>query len=90
MTGELETNKELDRENQALYNLTITASDSGSPPLSSSMAVQINVLDLNDNIPRFEKAVYEMSVLENITVSTVLITVSHYTINFYFIEMERT
>ena len=90
MTGELETNKELDRENQALYNLTITASDSGSPPLSSSMAVQINVLDLNDNIPRFEKAVYEMSVLENITVSTVLITVSHYTINLYFIEMERT
>lgn len=76
ITGELETNKELDRESQALYNLTIIASDNGSPPLSSSMAVQIHVLDLNDNKPKFEKTIYDISVLENITVSSVLTTVS--------------
>ena len=83
ITGELETNKELDRENQALYNLTITASDNGNPSLSSSMVVQIHVLDLNDNKPRFEKTVYEISVLENVTVSTVLTRVSRFSFLYF-------
>ena len=83
ITGELETNKELDRENQALYNLTITASDNGNPPLSSSIVVKIHVLDLNDNKPRFEKTVYEISVLENVTVSTVLTRVSRFSFLYF-------
>ena len=76
MTGVLETNRLLDRENQSSYNLTITASDNGKPPLSSSIEVRIDVLDLNDNKPKFEKTAYEISVYENVTVSTVLTRVS--------------
>ena len=75
-TGVVKTNTILDRETQPYYNLTITASDNGTPPLSSSMEARIAVLDLNDNAPKFEKSVYEISVHENVTVSTVLVRVS--------------
>ncbi|XP_012672869.2 LOW QUALITY PROTEIN: protocadherin alpha-C2-like [Clupea harengus] len=55
----------LDREAIPFYNVTVTASDGGSPSLSSQMAVRVDVADVNDNPPRFEQTSYTVYVTEN-------------------------
>ncbi|XP_029588088.1 protocadherin beta-16-like [Salmo trutta] len=59
------TTGELDRELVSDYNITITATDEGSPPLSSSKSVQLSVADVNDNPPVFEEQSYSAHVTEN-------------------------
>ncbi|KAM6970545.1 protocadherin gamma-A11-like [Aplochiton taeniatus] len=61
----LVTTSELDREIISDYNITITATDSGSPPLSSSKTIHLSVSDVNDNPPVFEKQSYSAYVTEN-------------------------
>ncbi|XP_031654404.1 protocadherin gamma-A12 isoform X29 [Oncorhynchus kisutch] len=61
----LVTTGELDRELVSDYNITITATDEGSPPLSSSKTVQLSVADVNDNPPVFEEQSYSAHVTEN-------------------------
>ncbi|XP_036825978.1 protocadherin beta-16-like [Oncorhynchus mykiss] len=61
----LVTTGELDRELVSDYNITITATDEGSPPLSSSKSVQLSVADVNDNPPVFEEQSYKAHVTEN-------------------------
>ncbi|KAJ3592106.1 hypothetical protein NHX12_007235 [Muraenolepis orangiensis] len=55
----------LDRERVGEYNLTVMAEDFGSPPLRKILQYTVRLMDENDNAPRFAKAVYEVSVLEN-------------------------
>ena len=50
-TGRIRTKKALDREFKELYNLIVIATDTGSPPLSSSVSVVVYVKDKNDNVP---------------------------------------
>ncbi|XP_052313257.1 protocadherin beta-15-like isoform X32 [Oncorhynchus keta] len=59
------TTGELDREIISDYNITITATDEGSPPLSSSMTIHLSVSDVNDNLPVFEEQSYSAYVTEN-------------------------
>ncbi|KAM8732195.1 protocadherin gamma-A12-like isoform 38-T38 [Acanthopagrus schlegelii] len=61
----LVTTGQLDRELVSDYNITITATDEGSPPLSSSKSVQLSVADINDNPPVFEDQSYSAYVSEN-------------------------
>ncbi|XP_047209260.1 protocadherin beta-15-like isoform X32 [Girardinichthys multiradiatus] len=61
----LVTTGQLDRELVSDYNITITATDEGSPPLSSSKIVQLSVADINDNPPVFEEQSYSAYVSEN-------------------------
>ncbi|XP_030000851.1 protocadherin gamma-A11-like [Sphaeramia orbicularis] len=61
----LVTTEKLDRELVSDYNITITATDEGSPPLSSSKTVQLSVADINDNPPVFEEQSYSAYVTEN-------------------------
>ncbi|XP_028445919.1 protocadherin gamma-A4-like [Perca flavescens] len=61
----LVTTGQLDRELVSDYNVTITATDEGSPPLSSSKTVQLSVADINDNPPVFEEQTYSAYVTEN-------------------------
>ncbi|XP_041800662.1 protocadherin beta-16-like [Chelmon rostratus] len=56
---------QLDREVVSDYNITISATDEGSPPLSSSKSVQFSVADINDNPPVFEEQSYSAYVTEN-------------------------
>uniref|UniRef100_A0A3Q4GKI6 Cadherin domain-containing protein n=1 Tax=Neolamprologus brichardi TaxID=32507 RepID=A0A3Q4GKI6_NEOBR len=65
----------LDRELVSHYNITITATDEGSPPLSSTSVVTIQVSDVNDNAPLFGDTVLNIYVVENSPVGTVLKTV---------------
>ncbi|CAB1337116.1 unnamed protein product [Coregonus sp. 'balchen'] len=61
----LVTTGELDRELVSDYNITIIATDEGSPPLSSSKTIQLSVADVNDNPPVFEEQSYSAHVTEN-------------------------
>ncbi|XP_047016900.1 protocadherin beta-16 isoform X12 [Ictalurus punctatus] len=55
----------LDRETESDYNITITVTDGGSPPLSTSMTIHLSVSDVNDNPPVFEQQSYTAYVTEN-------------------------
>ncbi|XP_056677601.1 protocadherin beta-16-like [Monodelphis domestica] len=62
---ELVTDAALDRERVSSYNVTVTAIDLGSPPLSASETVTVQILDINDNLPLFNQSSYTMYVTEN-------------------------
>ncbi|XP_056152056.1 protocadherin beta-15-like [Lampris incognitus] len=72
----LVTTSPLDRELVSDYNITITATDEGSPPLSSSKSVQLSVADVNDNPPVFEEQSYNAYVTENNKPGSTLCSVS--------------
>ncbi|XP_046717031.1 protocadherin beta-16-like [Silurus meridionalis] len=55
----------LDREKTSDYNITIIATDGGSPPLSTSITFHLSVSDINDNPPVFEQLSYTAYVTEN-------------------------
>ncbi|XP_054890836.1 protocadherin gamma-A10-like isoform X25 [Poeciliopsis prolifica] len=61
----LVTTGQLDRELMSDYNITIIATDEGSPPLFSSKTIQLSVADINDNPPVFEEQSYSAYVSEN-------------------------
>ncbi|XP_034546271.1 protocadherin gamma-A4-like [Notolabrus celidotus] len=67
---------QLDRELVSDYNITISATDEGSPPLSSSKSVQLSVADINDNPPVFEEQSYSAYVSENNKPGSTLCSVS--------------
>ncbi|CAI5652164.1 unnamed protein product [Oreochromis niloticus] len=72
----LVTTGQLDRELVSDYNITITATDEGSPPLSSSKSVQLSVADINDNSPVFDEQSYSAYVSENNKPGSTLCSVS--------------
>ncbi|XP_028838817.1 protocadherin Fat 3 isoform X3 [Denticeps clupeoides] len=53
VTGLLKVNKELDRETVSSYSLAVQAFDSGSPAMSSTVTVNIDISDVNDSPPVF-------------------------------------
>ncbi|XP_042319253.1 protocadherin gamma-B5-like isoform X2 [Sceloporus undulatus] len=59
------TDGPLDRERTPEYNITIIATDKGTPPLSTEKIISLKISDINDNIPTFEKASYTAFVPEN-------------------------
>ncbi|KAK2498183.1 hypothetical protein MC885_008416 [Smutsia gigantea] len=61
----LVTDGPLDREQTPEYNVTITATDRGKPPLSSSATITLHITDVNDNAPVFQQASYVVHVAEN-------------------------
>ncbi|KAJ3588119.1 hypothetical protein NHX12_011714 [Muraenolepis orangiensis] len=72
----LVTTSGLDRELVSDYNITIVATDEGSPPLSSSKTIQLTVADVNDNPPMFDEASYSAYVTENIKPGSTLCSVT--------------
>ncbi|KAJ3588244.1 hypothetical protein NHX12_011838, partial [Muraenolepis orangiensis] len=61
----LVTTSALDRELVSDYNITITATDEGQPPLTSSKSITLSVADVNDNPPVFDEESYSAYVPEN-------------------------
>nr|XP_024431103.2 protocadherin alpha-C1 isoform X3 [Desmodus rotundus] len=59
------TDGPLDREQVSEYQVLITASDGGSPPLSTRMTLTVSVADVNDNTPSFPQPEQELFVAEN-------------------------
>nr|XP_033953056.1 LOW QUALITY PROTEIN: protocadherin-16-like [Pseudochaenichthys georgianus] len=75
-TGSLSIFKPLDREEQDVFNLTITAEDHGIPQHSSSQLLCVHVIDVNDEVPWFEESQYEAQISENQPPGTSVLTVS--------------
>ncbi|KAM8764458.1 protocadherin alpha-10 isoform 12-T12 [Rhynchonycteris naso] len=55
----------LDRESLLNYELMVTARDGGSPSLSTTASVSVEVADVNDNSPVFGQPEYTVFVKEN-------------------------
>ncbi|XP_075852273.1 protocadherin gamma-A9 [Microcebus murinus] len=61
----LSTARILDREKASEYNITVTATDRGTPPLSTEIHITLQVTDINDNPPAFSQASYSVYLPEN-------------------------
>ena len=75
-TGLLRTNAVFDHEKLTNLEFHVVAFDGGSPILSSSATVVLNVLDANDAFPVFPKQIYNFATFENQPVGTEIGTVS--------------
>ncbi|NWJ08322.1 PCDG8 protein, partial [Crypturellus undulatus] len=69
------TSRELDREAVSEYNVTVRATDGGSPALWSSAVLALRVLDVNDNAPVFAEARYSAWLPENNAKGALVLTV---------------
>ncbi|XP_069387734.1 protocadherin gamma-A11-like isoform X27 [Paralichthys olivaceus] len=69
------TDSELDRETASEYNITVSCSDEGVPSLSSSVTLTLQISDVNDNAPVFERSSYEAYIVENNTPGLSIFTV---------------
>ncbi|XP_062854993.1 protocadherin alpha-C2-like [Trichomycterus rosablanca] len=63
----------LDREEQAVHNLILTAIDGGVPARSGTANIIVRVLDTNDNAPQFDKDSYTINVMENLPIGSLVI-----------------
>ncbi|XP_019221686.1 protocadherin gamma-A11 isoform X45 [Oreochromis niloticus] len=69
------TDSDLDRERSSGYNITLTCTDEGVPSLSSSVTLTLQISDVNDNAPVFERSTYEAYIVENNTPGLSVFTV---------------
>ncbi|KAG7322674.1 hypothetical protein KOW79_014020 [Hemibagrus wyckioides] len=75
-------NGALDREENALYNVSITATDEGDPPLSSTAVLTVHISDVNDNAPRFPESSVSVYVKENSPAGALIASVSAQDMDF--------
>lgn len=71
----LKTKAPIDREETPSFVLTVQVEDGGNPTLSSTTQVRVNILDENDQTPKFEPHIYSVSVSENVAVGTSVLQV---------------
>ncbi|XP_066581389.1 cadherin-89D [Prorops nasuta] len=87
--GVLRVSGTLDRESTAVHRFAVIARDRGQPRLSSSVDIEVNILDVNDNPPMFfgyddlaedesgrRLPVYRASVPENSPIGSAVLKVS--------------
>ncbi|XP_056131020.1 protocadherin Fat 2 [Lampris incognitus] len=63
-TGVISTRAALDREEKSEHSVEVIVSDNGSPALRSTATVVIQVLDSNDNRPKFTDKLFHVKLLE--------------------------
>uniref|UniRef100_A0A8D3CDI7 Protocadherin Fat 3 n=1 Tax=Scophthalmus maximus TaxID=52904 RepID=A0A8D3CDI7_SCOMX len=76
LSGVIKVNKQLDSETVSSYSLAIRALDSGIPPLSSTVMVNIDISDINDNPPTFSPANLSTVIQENKPIGTTILQLS--------------
>ncbi|VDM57913.1 unnamed protein product [Angiostrongylus costaricensis] len=64
-----------DRETRPREDVTVKATDRGDRPLIGFCQFSIEVVDVNDNAPQFDRASYETSVSRSETIGTSILTV---------------
>ncbi|KAM3866603.1 protocadherin gamma-C5-like [Diretmus argenteus] len=78
----LVTSGVLDRDRFPEYNIEITATDSGSPPLSIKKTIPVSITDVNDNPPIFTQPSYNVYIKENGVPGSILYSVSASDLDF--------
>ena len=73
-TGSITVNSDIDREMLSAYTLGVTATDGRGR--SAQSRVEIIVTDINDNSPVFNPSTYPITVYENASINSILITVT--------------
>uniref|UniRef100_A0A8C8SB63 Cadherin domain-containing protein n=1 Tax=Pelusios castaneus TaxID=367368 RepID=A0A8C8SB63_9SAUR len=66
----------LDREKAGEYNITITATDSGSPRRATEKTISLQISDVNDNTPHFSSPSYTAHIQENTLPGASVLSVS--------------
>ncbi|CAH0723464.1 unnamed protein product, partial [Brenthis ino] len=79
--GIITTTTRLDYESQKIHNITVVASDLGSPSLSSTAIVMLTVKDIPDDVevsdkPVFISRYYELEIEENVRTPVELVTLN--------------
>ena len=72
-TGIITVTSFLDYELESEYNFLVTASDNGTPPLRTTTALTISIVDENDNAPAFSRQTYVATIPENSAVNSFVI-----------------
>nr|CAG4640600.1 EOG090X0007 [Eulimnadia texana] len=74
VSGQIVLNKQVDRETVPRYVLTVAARDAGSPSLSTTATVIVDILDENDNAPEFMHSETKISIIETTPIGSELVT----------------
>ncbi|XP_018787095.1 PREDICTED: protein dachsous isoform X1 [Bactrocera latifrons] len=75
-SGHLTLSRHLDYETAQRHALIVTATDGGEPPLSSNLTILVEVQDVNDNPPMFERNDYSVKVLESLPINSQILQVT--------------
>ncbi|KAK1788726.1 hypothetical protein P4O66_002544 [Electrophorus voltai] len=65
--------KALDREQQDIHSLILTAVDGGVPARSGTASIIVRVLDTNDNAPQFDTDSYTINLTENSPIGSLVV-----------------
>ncbi|CAG9580188.1 unnamed protein product [Danaus chrysippus] len=76
VTGEVRVSSRIDYEATPSLNFTLVAHDSGVPQLSSSAAVFVEIININDEKPVFSDDVYNATLEEHSTPGTRVLNVT--------------
>ena len=71
-TGTIKTRVTFNREANSSYEVSVTATDMGTPPLSGNTTLLIGISDVNDNPPVFPHESYTVRVLESVSVGSTI------------------
>lgn len=77
-TGDVRLLEKLNYKQNAQYELVVRAQDSGSVSMSNTTLLVINVLDVNDNAPRFYTTQFQETVREDVPVGYNIVRLQAY------------
>ena len=87
-TGNISVTQSLDFEDRKYYSFLVSATDQGFFPRSSTVLVEIWVVNVNDESPVFNQSEYTVSVSENVSVPYDLIRLQAFDIDSINITYE--
>ncbi|CAL1283814.1 unnamed protein product, partial [Larinioides sclopetarius] len=78
VTGDIRTNKVFDREGDdgRFVSVTVKATDRGNPPLEGVCSFKVEITDINDNPPLFDRQEYRENVKQDTPKGTNILRVS--------------
>ncbi|XP_061826093.1 neural-cadherin-like isoform X1 [Nerophis lumbriciformis] len=95
-SGAIVTAQRFDRERQREYSVTVTATDWAEEPLIGICQLTVQIVDENDNSPKFENMRYEYFLREDTPVGTSFLRVAAHDDDFgtnaavtYFMSVEQ-
>ena len=74
-SGQVRTSAVLDREVQDFYRFQVEVTDPINPNFEKVITVEITVLDVNDNDPNPARAVYNVTIFDNVTINTEILNI---------------